>query len=419
MAGTERDAFTAWAAQAGHRLGSVELTAPQDDLAPLAGMVGGARVVAVGESWHPVHEFLSIQHRIARFLIERLGFTAVLMEASLATSRRLDEFVTGGSLDGVAFSAVWDNAETLAFLTWLREHNAGLPPARRVRIIGIDIHLLIMENLGAPATAPEQVLAYLSQVDPGYRPAHLDTIRHVFAGAPSTEEQKLATFGYFGTVDAESREQLRAAFAEIVDRLTAKRSAYLDRSTAEEFAWALHRAVVIQQAQRMYEANVEDFASGITARVEAMAENAGWALDHTGAKAVLLATGVHVAKAPWKYTGHAAELPSVGMRLAAELGPDYLAITTTFGHGAFDPPNPITGTTEIPPGDPDSLDLALAGTGAEYLLLDLRQAPAGWISSPHPVRPMQNVAAPPTYQLSEAFDLVVHCDEIRSAGFSH
>jgi erythromycin esterase-like protein len=337
------------------------------------------------------------------------------MEASLATSRRLDEFVTGGSLEGVPFSAVWDNAETLGFLTWLRDHNAGLPPARRVRIVGIDIHLLIMENLGAPATAPEQLLDYLRQVDPDYRPAHVDTIRRVFAGAPSTEEEKLATFGYFGTVDAGSREQLRVAFTAIVDRLTTNRAAYLDRGTPEEFEWALHRAVVIQQAQKMYEANVEDFAQGITARVEAMAENARWALDHTGAKAVLLATGVQVAKAPWRYSGHDAELPSMGMRLADEFGRDYLAITTTFGHGAFDPPNPITGTAEIPPGDPDSLDLALAGTGAEYLLLDLRQAPAGWISSPHPVRPMQNVAAPPKYKLSEAFDLVVHCDEIHAA----
>jgi erythromycin esterase len=368
-------------------------------------------VVAVGESWHPVHEFLSIQHRITRFLIERLGFTVVLMEASLAGSRRLDDFVNGsGSLGGVPFSAVWNNVETRSFLTWLRDHNAGLPPARRVRIIGIDIHVLIMENLGAPATTPSQVFEYLHQVDPGYVPTHLDTVERIFAGVPTDPEQKMATFWYFGTVDAESRNQLRTIFTEIVDRLTTRRADYLEQGSAEDFEWALHRAQVLLQAQTMYELNASEFSAGIAARVEAMAENVRWALDHTAGKAVLLATGVHVAKAPWAYAGDEAELPSLGMRLA---GPDYLAITTTFGHGAFDPPNPITGTAEIPLGDPDSLDLALAETGAEYLLLDLREAPPGWISQPHPLRPMQNVAAPPQYRLSEAFDVVVHVDEIR------
>jgi hypothetical protein len=100
------------------------------------------------------------------------------------------------------------------------------------------------------------------------------------------------------------------------------------------------------------------------------------------------------------------------MRLA---GPDYLAITTTFAAGTFNPPNPITATTEIPLGDPDSLDLLLAETDAEYLLLDLRESPPGWISHPHPVRPMQNVGAPPQYKLAEAFDLVVHVKELHSA----
>lgn len=51
------------------------------DLQPLRDIVGEARVVAIGESTHRAHEVYQIRHRLARFLLTRMGFTASVMES--------------------------------------------------------------------------------------------------------------------------------------------------------------------------------------------------------------------------------------------------------------------------------------------------------------------------------------------------
>ncbi|WP_227979454.1 hypothetical protein [Nocardia spumae] len=48
---------------------------PLDDLEPLGEIIGGARVVAIGESSHFITEFERMRRRILRFLVERCGFT--------------------------------------------------------------------------------------------------------------------------------------------------------------------------------------------------------------------------------------------------------------------------------------------------------------------------------------------------------
>ncbi|RZQ62304.1 erythromycin esterase family protein [Amycolatopsis suaedae] len=424
----DRSSFVAWARESAHALDGDELALGPADLTPLARIVGEARVVGLGETWHPVHEFLSLNFRLARFLVE-MGFTGVLLEGSLATARQLDGYVNGTIPDrsALVLSSLWDNDETMDFLDWLRGHNASLPPERRVHVFGLDSNVLIMENTRAPGTTVEDVIAYVEQVDPGWAPTVLDVARRVFAGfsaaTASVEDRRRANFAYFGTLAADLRNQLREALAVAVARLGNNRDEYRGRGSAEDFEWALHRLVVLQQAQRMYEAHLGSVADGLAVRVHAMADNARWAIDRlgAGARTVVLATSVHLARAPWAYSGSETEIPSVGMRLAAWYGTGYVALSTAFGGGTFEPPNPVTGTTDIPAGAPDSIDRALAEAGGSaFRLLDLcgRTAvapPAGWLAEPRPLQPMQNVASPPRYAFPGAFDALVYADQVHSA----
>jgi erythromycin esterase len=430
--GKDRRAFVAWARESAHSLDGDDLALGSADLSPLAGIVGGATVVGLGETWHPVHEFLSLNFRMARFLVE-MGFTGVLLEGSLATARQLDEYVHGRIPDrsALVLSSLWDNEETMSFLDWLRGHNASVPPERRAHIFGLDTNVLIMENTAAPGTTVEDVIAYVEQVDPGWAPVVLDVARRVFAGfavgTDSLQDRRRTNFAYFGTLASDTRDHLRDALATAVARLENYRDEYCGRASTEDFEWALHRIVVLQQSQRMYEAHLRSVADGLAVRALAMADNARWAVDRLGAtakttaRAVLLATSVHLARAPWAYSGSATEIPSVGMRLADWYGAGYVALSTAFGGGTFDPPNPVTGTTDIPAGAPDSIDRALAAAGgSEFRLLDLRgrtaaPPPSGWLAEPHPLRPMQNVASPTGYTFPEAFDGVVYADRIHAA----
>jgi erythromycin esterase len=420
----DRAEFVRWARSSASRLGGVEFDLDASDLDPVTAVVGAARIVGLGETWHPVHEFLAINYRVARFLIEQMGFTAILLEASLSSARYLDDFVNGGSRDiaELALSAVWSTKETASFLRWLRGYNAALAPAQRVHVFGLDAHILIMDDSRAPGTAAEEVIAYLGRVDPEFSLPHLDSVRAIFAGFTPAGNPATASFAYFGTLDPGVSDTMRIAFTHAVARLAEKRSEYRHRSSAASYEWAMHRAVVVLQAQQMYDALSQDLVHGLAVRALAMAENAQWALDRAGAdaRAVILGTSTHLAKAGWTYAGRDTPIPSIGMRLADWHGPDYVALTTTFGTGEFTPPNPITGTTTIPAGQPDCLDLALDQVGAPYLLVDLHgrvgpHPPAGWLSHPHPLRPMQNVSAPTAYRLPDAFDGALHVSEIHTA----
>jgi len=70
-----------------------------DDLEPLRSLVGDARIVSLGEATHGTREFFLMKHRILRFLVERMGFTAFAIEATWPEANRLDRYVRTGDGD--------------------------------------------------------------------------------------------------------------------------------------------------------------------------------------------------------------------------------------------------------------------------------------------------------------------------------
>ena len=112
------------------------------DLEPLRAVVGDARVVAIGEAGHRVHEFYQIRHRLARFLMVELGFTALVMESGFPEGIAVNDWINGGpgELDDLLRSGFTYNmgrcAEVRDQLAWMRDINATA--ARRIRFYGMD-----------------------------------------------------------------------------------------------------------------------------------------------------------------------------------------------------------------------------------------------------------------------------------------
>ena len=112
---------------------------PDDsDLEPLARIVGDARVVCLGEGAHLAHEFLLARDRMTRFLVQRLGFGALVLESGYAEGLTLDRWVAGGpgDLTELGVHAVGhglgDNEPTRTQLAWLRGRSG-------VRVAGMDL----------------------------------------------------------------------------------------------------------------------------------------------------------------------------------------------------------------------------------------------------------------------------------------
>ncbi|MEV4460571.1 hypothetical protein [Microbispora sp. NPDC049633] len=89
-ASPRHDTFADWLRSQAAPLTHLDAEAPLDDLEPLRGVIGDARVVAIGENSHFITEFALMRQRILRFLVERCGFTVLAFEYGFSESFPLD-----------------------------------------------------------------------------------------------------------------------------------------------------------------------------------------------------------------------------------------------------------------------------------------------------------------------------------------
>ncbi len=64
-----------------YRVDGIDETLPNDDLAPLAGIIKKAEIVGMGESVHTVGDYYRAKFRIFKYLVEELGFRALGFES--------------------------------------------------------------------------------------------------------------------------------------------------------------------------------------------------------------------------------------------------------------------------------------------------------------------------------------------------
>ena len=377
-----------WIAATAVPLRSVELQGDLDDLQPLARMVGSGRVVALGESTHGAHEPLAFRNRLFRYLVERLGFTAIALETGLPESRAIAVFVAGGSgapppteaarIAGESFTWGFGNfAENVELIRWMRAYNDDPRRHRKVRFYGVDLSLGGPQGSTPTPAAIESALRYLARVDAPaasrLRPRFAPLIRHL-PGDPSSR------------ISTAEHDSLTSAIGALVQQLERGRGAYAAASSNEEHAWALRAAVTAQQGDLVHRAQAPPSPDGgispgawreIEARDSAMAENVRWALEQEGhsGRMLVFAHDMHVKNAPtvggpWKL-----ERPpgAMGQHLRRALGDQFVIVGSVGGRK--------------PAADPTGIDSALARVGRPPFVLDLRGASAPavrhWLAAEH------------------------------------
>jgi erythromycin esterase len=372
--------FIAWAKQNAIPLATAEPGSPATDLAPLGQAVGDARLVALGAATRGTHEFMAFKYRFFEYLVEQKGFTAFVFEASLPDAARLNGFIVGGPGDPEALVhglRTWttDTEETVELVRWMRAWNDAPGRARKIQLYGCDIF---------PAKlAVEDVLAYLGRVDPAYVAAHKDA----FAALESEDERTLAQ-AYVKLAPA-AFERATAEFDGLVRQLQTNRSAYIAKSSASEWDFALREAVVARQAHGFYAAIRQD-ASGRLSLVERekyLAENVLWALQREGPQGKIVVSSHNDEVKKW--SGFAAPLPFGGM-LSQILGAQFLSLGFSFGRGSFMAHLAVASPSDLSRignveglkansvglARPGTVDAALAQVGLPMFALDLRRAPA-------------------------------------------
>jgi len=365
------------------RLASAEPDHGLADLEPLAKLVGEARVVALGEATHGTREFFQLKHRVFEYLVERLGFTALAIEANWPEARAIDRYVQGGDgdpkdlLQGIYFWT-WDTEEVLDLIEWMRRYNAEPGHEHAVHFVGFDMQ--------TPVVAARETLAYLRQVDPGLADADEELLR-------SLADEK--TWGEILRRSPAEVSAVREQLRDLVARFDERRDDWIERTGAKRFTVARQQAVVTRQAAELQAVSAEGGFQGAEFRDAAMAANVQWILDtrFPGSRIMVWTHNLHASRA-----AQARGIEPMGAHLASSLGDDYVALGFVFDRGSFQAMDWTEGRNRpggvreqtVGPSPPGFLGAVFARTGLPLFALDLRAldgtAAGRWLAVPRPMR---------------------------------
>jgi erythromycin esterase len=415
-----------------------------DDLEFLRDLAGDARVVAIGESTHYAHEFYLLRHRLTRFLVERLGFTAIAFESGFPEAFMTDEWIRGGpgDLAGVQSAGLTylfgECAEMGAMLTWLRELNKSRinkghldAEPRPVGFYGIDLPA----SCGSLQPALRAVHQYLALADPpqATRLGRLQELAASYVSAdPRCDSEVRRAMAAYAARPAAERDELTGLLADLTARFDAVELQYRERTGDAAYDLAAQHVRVARQLDTWLRDNATAAAGEhpffeINIRDASMAQTVRWILGREE-RLVILAHNLHIQRTPYGLSwlsedGSASAASSLGHHLDRSLGDDYRVIGTTFGAGEVvgvdpGPDSDATGwnvrdvVRRLGPADPDGIDGLLAAardTPAALNLRALTPADAALLGGPRPMRSLDQYIDVP---VTAAYDALVHVPEV-------
>ena len=386
---------------------------PFEDLEPFAETFRAARVVAVGENAHLVHEFYGVRRRLLRFLAERCGFTVYAMESGFSEGLAVDAWLRGGPGD-VRTVAETGITYTMGRCVGMRDLLTYLR-GTDVRFVGLDVPGSTASTLPALAN----VRRYLARTDP---PA-VSIVDGLIARATRwAGEHALRAYYAYAATDVAERDATTAAYADLGARFDGCEWKYRDAAGDEAFVTARHElrlAALLDQTLRGHAARAGGRAglSAFSSRDRAMAETVRWILDRDpDARVVVAAHNTHIQRVPVPTPGFT--VSGLGHHLARTFGAEYLAVAVTATGGrtvgrtldAADPAGFRIVGVDLDRPAADSVEAAFAGL-PDPRILDLRPA-RGRLTSPERTRVSENYLSTPVL---DAFDLVVNLPEITPA----
>jgi erythromycin esterase len=404
--------FIDWAKHHAFPLESDDSATTSADLQPLKKIIGNARVVALGEPTHGLHELLVFRNRMFRFLAENCGFTTIILEANFSTSRYAADYIAGGPGTAEAASQKLTigkpASENIELLQWMRKYNADTSHHHKLKFYGMDMEIQGFPGDTTPShPALDEALNYLTAVD--------STTAKKIASALKPYMNRLSVAKY-PLLSLEEHDKLSAILSDMIALFESGRIKLISASSRERYEWAYQNAIVSQQTDRMVRVSPPDQPGqippeawvAVSARDAAMAENVMWILNNEaeGGKVLVFAHNAHVKNAEtvgsvWNVFAQPPN--STGQYLRSMLDRDLIII----GSSCF---------PSIATAQPGSLDSALSQVGKPRFILDLRKATSNgavesWLAEKHPME--ANKVAYLILQPNQAFNVLLFIDKMQ------
>ena len=400
------------------------LTGAPGDHDELLRLVGGARLVLLGESTHGTHEFYRQRAVITKRLIEEHGFTAVAVEADWPDAYRVNRWIRGADEDPDAERSLagfqrfptwmWRNADMLDLAGWLRAHNERAE--RPVGFYGLDLYSLFRSI--------EAVIAYLKDVDP---PA-AERARSRFGCFESFEESQAYGHAVARGVSEPCRQ---GVVGQLLD-LQRRAADYLRRdglAAEDEQFYAEENARLVLDAEKYCRSMFDGAEASWNLRDRHMADTLDRLLAHldrhdAGARVVVWAHNSHVGDARATEMGRRGEL-NVGQLSRERHGSAVRLIGFTTYEGtvsaASDWDAPVE-RKQVRPALPGSYEEFFHELQLPAFWLPLGSDEAGALREPRLERAIGVIYRPETERVSHyfgaslarQFDAVIHIDATRA-----
>lgn len=364
--------------------------------------LGEADVIALGEASHGTSEFYRARAAITRRLIERHGVNVVAVEADWPDAARIDRYVRHRSQAPwreTAFARfptwMWRNEEVLEFVEWLREHNAGLPPERRVSFHGVDLYAL--------NSSIQSVVGYLDEVDPEAASA----ARERYSCFTPWQEDPAA---YGRATIRRGLHTCENAVLQMLQELLEKRLKYA-QADPDDYLDATGNAHLIASAEAYYRSIYYGAAESWNLRDHHMFETLRRVCRARCGKAVIWAHNSHLGDATATEMGTSRHQLNVGQLCREHYGERAVLVGVGTDRGEVAAASDWGGSMEIKavrPARNDSIEGLCRKAGVPCFLLDLAQQAGTSLGSallePRLERAIGVIYRPDTERMSHYFE---------------
>ena len=356
-----------WLRGAARPFDSAEPGSGTADLAELRRIIGSARVAAFGEATHGSREFFQMKHRAFAYLVETLGYTHFLIEATMPEARAIDRYVATGEGDPAKLLAnlyfwTWNTQEVLDLIQWMRAYNvrAGTP---RLRFFGVDMQY--------PHQALDSIPAMLARADARVAAQGAEAAA-CFDGVRDSARQLSMT--QYAALPQQARDRCALLLAQLSDSVAVHVGRWGASLSADEAAWLAQYITLARQWEEM--ARTSYASDGARRRDRAMAENVLWiAGREPQARLFVWAHNAHVSR----------RATAMGQYLGDALGDAYRSVAFTFGNGRFNAitvlPNGAFGSLQAHQvsgaGSGRPIEAYFFATAAPRLILDAHKVTSG------------------------------------------
>ena len=374
--------FVAWAKGEAIPLSIPRTDENYDDLGFLGEVIGDARIVAMGENAHYLHEWNRVRARLFKYLVETHGFNTFVLESGIVESRKIHQYVAGADVDWETVVKSVTNAwgvwtELQELIQWMRDYNANPNRDRELRFYGMDgtgnwFHIQHPFN---------ELMEFGRKVDADLA----NDVKRSFEG-PVRD----INLDRRGEVDKATWRNLIAESTLVINRIEQHRLAYIQASSQDDYDWALKSAEILRDMLLMMAQtgdidSSEGFLSFWNVRDVSMAYSLEWILKREGpdARIVVGAHNAHLQQYPvWIPKG-----TSMGSYIANLIGRENLLIIGAASTYSTRGEEPL----------PDTNAAAYEQVGPECYFLDLRKAPASgpvanWLNTERMTRQLLSYA---------------------------